>query len=106
MDYLKTITSIFEKHEISQYSELRYQKLTKSEKHPSSEGIIFESNVFAGEIFYYANGNMEYCEMEFLIFNREKYKYKLVEKLNLTELEKSMAKFLTERITELKTVRQ
>jgi len=105
MDFLKEITAIFRQHEISQYSELNFQIFNKSEKHPSSEGITFESPNFAGEIFYYANKVMEYCEMEILIFKREKYRFKIIEKPNLKELKKKIAEFLTEIINELKSSR-
>lgn len=100
MDYLKTIVSIFENHEISKYSELKYEQFTKSEKHPSSEGIIFESLDFAGEIFYYKN--MEYYEMEFLIFKTERHKFKTIENPNLAELRKAITEFLNKSINELK----
>lgn len=102
MDYLKTIVTIFENHEISKYSELKYEQFNKSEKYPLSEGIIFESLDFAGEIFYYKN--MEYCEMEFLIFKNEKHKFKIIEKPNLTELRKEITEFLNKNTIELKNV--
>jgi hypothetical protein len=102
MDYLKTIVSTFENHEIYKYSELKYERFNKSIKHPSSEGIIFESLDFAGEIFYYKN--MEYCEMEILIFKTENHKFKIIENLNLIELGKTITEFLNKSLIELKNV--
>ena len=65
---------------------------------------MFESTDFAGQIFYYANKDMEYCEMEILIFKGEKHKFKIIEKPNLIELKKKIAEFLTKIINELKNV--
>ena len=104
MDYLNIIIKTFNEHYISGYSELKMWELNKSERYPTSEGIQFESNDFMGEIFYYSNGEMEYCEMEFLIYSGEKYKARVIEEMNMTELKKEIAKFLTERMTELKNV--
>jgi len=104
MEYLKIISKTFEQHNIFKVSELKYEKFTKSMNYPSSEGIIFETNNFAGEIFYYSNGEMEYLEIEFLIFKREKFEFKIVEKINKSELSKIISGFLTERLTELKNV--
>jgi len=104
MNYLNIIIDIFNEHEISKYSELKIRKLNKTKSYPISEGIQFESNDFAGEIFCYSGDEMEYCEMEFLIYFGEKYKAKVIEKGNPKELEKSIVEFLTDRITELKNV--
>jgi hypothetical protein len=102
MTGLKTIFSIFENHEISNYPELKYQKLEKSEKYPSSEGITFKTSKFSGEIFFYDNEEMKYCEMEFLIYNKEKYFVKIVEELNKKKLNNSISEFLTKNLLELK----
>ena len=102
MDYLKIIISIFEQHEISEYSELKFQKFSKSEKYPSSEGIIFEASDFSGEIFHYSNGEMEYLEIEFLNYKTGKFEFKIVEKIKEVELNKIISEFITERLTELK----
>ncbi|WP_452219440.1 hypothetical protein [Lacinutrix salivirga] len=104
MEYLKIISKTFEQHNISKISELKYEKFTKSKNYPSSEGVRFETNNFAGEIFYYSNGEMEYLEIEFLIFKTEKFEFKIVEKTKKTELNKIISEFLTERLTELKNV--
>lgn len=104
MKYLKIISKTFEQHEIFKVSELKYQKLTKSVNHPSSEGIIFETKNFSGEIFYYSNVEMEYLEFEFFIFSKEKFVFKIVEKINKSELSKIISGFLTEILTELKKV--
>ena len=104
MEYLKIISKTFEQHEIFKVSELKYQKLTKSVNHPSSEGIIFKTNIFAGEIFYYSNGEMEYLELEFLIFSGEKFESQIVEKIKKSELNKIVSEFLTERLIQLKNV--
>ena len=104
MDYLKKIKLIFEQHEIYKYFELKYQEFNKSKKHPSSEGILFESPDFSGEIFYYKNEEMEYCEMEILIYHKENHKFKIIEKPNSIELEKSITEFLNKSINELNNV--
>ena len=63
--------------------------------------ITFESLEFAGEIFSY-DGEMKYYELEFLIFKNEKYYAKIIEKLNKTELNKFITKFLAKKLLELK----
>ena len=72
MEYLKIISETFEKHDIFKVSELKYEKFVKSVNYPASVGITFETNNFSGEIFYYSNREMQYLEIEFLIFNKEK----------------------------------
>ena len=104
MEYLNTIIKTFNEHYISGYSELTMKKLNKSDLYPSSEGIQFESNDFSGEIFYYSNGDMEYCEMEFLIYFGDIYKAKVIEDIYSTVLNEEIDKFLTERMSELKTL--
>jgi hypothetical protein len=104
MKYLEIISKTFENHKIFKLSELKYEKLSKSENHPSSEGIIFETNEFSGEIFYYSNSEMEYLEIEFLIYKGEIFEYKIVEKIKKSELDKVISEFLTGRLTELKNV--
>jgi hypothetical protein len=104
MEYLKIISKTFEQHVIFKVSELKYEKFTKSVNHPSSEGIKFETNNFAGEIFYYSIEEMEYLEIEFLVFNGEKFEFKIVEKIKISELNKIISEFLTERLTEIKNV--
>ena len=103
MTHLETIISIFENHEICKFPGLKYEKMSKSKKHPISEGITFNSLKFAGEIFSY-DGEMKYYELEFLIFENEKYFSKITEKLNKTELNKFITEFLTEKLLELKKV--
>ena len=90
---MNTIIDIFSEHEISKYSDLKIWELNKSERYPISEGIKFESNDFAGEIFYYSGNEMEYCEMEFLIYLGEIYKAKVIEKTSSIELKKSVTEF-------------
>jgi hypothetical protein len=104
MEYLKIISKTFEEHNIYKVSELKYAKFSKSIYYPSSEGIKFETNNFAGEIFYYSNGEMEYLEIEFLIFKTEKSEYKIIEKIKKSELNNIITEFLSERLTELKNV--
>jgi hypothetical protein len=101
MTHLEIISSIFENHEIFKFPNLKYEKMNKSKKHPISEGITFESLEFAGEIFSY-DGEMKYYELEFLIFKNEKYYAKIIEKLNKTELNKFITKFLAKKLLELK----
>ncbi|WP_344713165.1 hypothetical protein [Winogradskyella damuponensis] len=101
---MNSILKTFKEHQISQYSELKILEFNKSEHYPISEGIQFESNHFAGEIFYYSSDKMKYCEMEFLIYLGENYKAKVVEETDIKEIENKIAEFLTKRMTELKNV--
>ena len=104
MEYLKIISKTFEQHNIFKVSELKYEKFTKSVNHPSSEGITFKTNNFAGEIFHYSNEEMEYLEIEFLIFNGEKFDFKIVDNIKISELNKIISEFLTERLIEIKNI--
>ena len=67
MDYLKIIERTYYSHKIAKSSSLKSATFKKTDKYPTSEGIKFENTDFAGEIFYYANEEMDYCEMSLLI---------------------------------------
>lgn len=102
--YLKIIERIFYSHEIAKLSDLKSVSFQKTDKYPTSVGIKFENKDFAGEIFYYSNGQKDYCEMEFLTYHNEKYRTKIIDKPNESELRNSISDFLTMRLTELKNV--
>lgn len=104
MDYLKIIERTFYQHGIAKLSDLKSVSFQKTDKYPSSVGIKFENMDFAGEIFYYSNGEMDYCEMEFLTYRGEKYRTKIIDKPNESELRNSISDFLTKRLIELKNV--
>ncbi|MEH1009532.1 hypothetical protein VDP25_17470 [Winogradskyella sp. ECml5-4] len=101
---MNSILKTFKEHQISEDLELKILEFNKSERYPSSEGIQFESNHFAGEIFYYSGDEMKYCEMEFLIYLGENYKTKIVEEIDPIKIEKRITEFLNERMNELKNV--
>ena len=99
---LETIISIFKNHEISEFPELSIQKFGHTEKHPISEGIIFEGSDFVGEIFFYKNPVKPYLDMNFIAYNSEKSFPEIYEIDNDSNLNKVISQFLTNGLNEMK----
>ena len=102
MDHLKIIEQTFYSHQIAKLSDLKSAAFQTTDKYPNSVGVQFENTNFAGEIFYYSYGKMEYCEMEFMIFNSRRHKTKIIDKPNESELTNEISDFLTALLTGLK----
>ncbi len=105
MNYLDFIENTFNQHPISKYSKLKILKFNPSKRHPISEGIQFESDNFAGEIFYYSGDKMQYCEMEILFYSGENnYIAKVVEQSDKSLLKESITGFLNESMIKLEAI--